>query len=552
MVAARLCAWIALLTSFAIQEPGPSGAIAGRVFDADTGAPLAGVQVGSRVSGWHVTGPDGRYLLPSLRPGPFAAWIRGRYIAVGPAAPKHVTVVAGQTRGGADFHVRLEGAISGLVLDDRGAALEGIRIVAVGREYGTAERYGELREFATGELRYYSAGFATTNAQGAFRIDRVQAGRPYRLLAFQPKLAQRARSSDPPRGVPAFRATYYPSAPTYDAGEVVRVSSLEHRENVEIRMTRTPSYCVSAATSLSTNWFPTISFALEEDEVHRVDGFSGRASFRTPQYFDETRQMRVCGVAPGRYLLAIGDGATPFNATATGVTGVTVVDRDVHVVAPGESPVYLNAEVGWADPADRARGGITIAASPDVETLGGERAFPSTFPVRLSRQPHYSLLIGLPPAFYVHDVRYNGTSILDRSLVADNSFTGTLSVIVARDAATLTTHVHGSDGQPSGGSWVFLLPAGAQTESQLAAAMVVGLTSEDGGVAIGGLRPGAYHVLALDVPPPSLIQLPSRRPRLEMWPETMQRLLRARTAAPRVDVGPGASVHTSVTPISLR
>jgi hypothetical protein len=99
---------------------------------------------------------------------------------------------------------------------------------------------------------------------------------------------------------------------------------------------------------------------------------------------------------------------------------------------------------------------------------------------------------------------------------------------------------------------VFLLPAGAQTESQLAAAMVVGLTSEDGGVAIGGLRPGAYHVLALDVPPPSLIQLPSRRPRLEMWPETMQRLLRARTAAPRVDVGPGASVHTSVTPISLR
>jgi hypothetical protein len=82
--------------------------------------------------------------------------------------------------------------------------------------------------------------------------------------------------------------------------------------------------------------------------------------------------------------------------------------------------------------------------------------------------------------------------------------------------------------------------------------MVVGLTGEDGMFVAPALRPGLYHVIATEVGPPALVNLPSRLPHLEKSPEVMLMLLRARASAPQVSVPPGMKVQTTVAPVVLK
>src|SRR5262245_6468611 len=68
------------------QEP-QTASISGRVIDADTGAPLEGVSVGSRDIGWSSTDADGIYSIQALKAGRYSIWIRGNYIASAEAPP---------------------------------------------------------------------------------------------------------------------------------------------------------------------------------------------------------------------------------------------------------------------------------------------------------------------------------------------------------------------------------------------------------------------------------------------------------------------------------
>ena len=99
VVAATLAATSLAAQSGALQIPGANtalGSVSGRVMDADSGAPLAGVEIGTRTLGWVTTDADGRYAIPGIRPGPVQVWIRGDRISSALAAPKTVTVTSGR------------------------------------------------------------------------------------------------------------------------------------------------------------------------------------------------------------------------------------------------------------------------------------------------------------------------------------------------------------------------------------------------------------------------------------------------------------------------
>jgi hypothetical protein len=260
----------------------------------------------------------------------------------------------------------------------------------------------------------------------------------------------------------------------------------------------------------------------------------------------------VCDLAPGLVSVRAADGNWPASSGASGAVDVTVGESDPGGVAVDALPaVIVPTEIAWADPTDRARGGIELATSPKAVGLSGQRAFPTSFPVQLAPWLRYSVEVGLPPPFYVREVTYDGASILAASLAPQRSL-GALRILVARDGGSLTTHVRAADGRPVANGWVLLLPAAARSESELAASMVLGLTGEDGMFVAPALRPGLYHVIATEVGPPALVNLPTRLPNLEKSPEVMSMLLRARASAPQVSVPPGMTVETTVGPRVLR
>jgi hypothetical protein len=541
--------------SGALQIPGANpalGSVSGRVMDADTGAPLAGVEIGTRSLGWVTTDSDGRYAIPAIRPGPVQVWIRGDRISNALAAPKTVTIAAGRTRENVDFHVRLDGSISGRVIDENGAPLLGMTVIAVGREHSSMDVLN-IPEYAHGELRYFAHGVASTDSQGAFRIGRVRAGLAYRVLAYRPKLRWRPFPQPQPRAMPA---TYFPAAADFENATPVVLRSLEHRQDVEIRMTSAPAYCLDATTTLE-GAPAKLSYLLEEADIYRI----GTRTATSLSFHGVTGvsgadgRLRVCDLAPGRYRLAASDSFATFDSASSGVIDVTVTDQDVGGVTVIARPaVSVSLEIQWANAADSARGGMTLRSSPSVRGFSGDWPFPSQthYPGFLERL-HYSLFIGLPPPLYVSDISYDGASILESSFAPSRTAAdSTLRITVGRDGGSLTTRVQRADGQPAGHGWVFLLSAAARTEQALATSMIVGLTGDDGVHVAAGLRPGTYQVLATDIAPPALIALPSGLPRVDKSPETLQLLLRARAVASPVDVRPGSSVELRVAPIVLK
>ncbi|MFO7676501.1 MAG: carboxypeptidase-like regulatory domain-containing protein [bacterium] len=173
---------LSLVTLAALAGPvlAGGGGLAGRVTDAVTGAPLAGVVVTARSEGGRAsqarTNERGAYLFDELRPGDYrvrAAGARGYEPAV---YPRRVTVRAGEVTRGIDFALfRVAnpdpGAISGQVTDENGRPLAHALVMAHGRYGRRAARADAGGEYVIRGLR-----------PGTYRV--VAAARGYLRAAY--------------------------------------------------------------------------------------------------------------------------------------------------------------------------------------------------------------------------------------------------------------------------------------------------------------------------------------------------------------------------------
>jgi hypothetical protein len=112
----------------------------------------------------------------------------------------------------------------------------------------------------------------------------------------------------------------------------------------------------------------------------------------------------------------------------------------------------------------------------------------------------------------------------------------TLRIVVAADGGLIRGKVADKDGNPMPDSWVTVVPAGAESEAMLAAAMESEQTDQNGAWSTKRLAPGKYYVVASAAP-------------FNLAPESMDRLWQLHTTAREVELGPGASVQVTVTPI---
>ena len=545
------------------QTPAPaqaqSATISGRVMDADTRAPLAGVEVGSRQLGWVTTDNDGRYVTRPVAAGRHEIGIRGYYIASS-FAPVAVVLQTGAPVSGVDFRVRTEGDVSGQVVDEAGRPMPRVTVMALSRSL-TRELVGfETQEFA-GVYSPRVEAHIGTDDQGRFHLTKVSAGRAIFILAYINRIFPQViaiNAADPASPAPVYAATYHPSASAIEQATGVLVHSYEHRTGIVITMRRSQAYCLSATLS-EAGATRTMQFTLQEDEVDRAGMQGGRVTY---DYISGTSgadgKIRLCGLPSGRYRLLASARLPSSNERVmrrsinmVGSASIEIVDRDVDgVTVDAKAYREVEGEVVLLD---------TTGARPvpftTVQTFPRELAFvrgrpgSSAFTLTLQSNVHYTLLVDTPPPqYYVRDITYTGgageRSLLSNPFeVADRDASPRLRITMGADAGRIRARVVAQDTKPVANAWVMLLPAFARTEAELATWAAIGVADELGTFQATGLRPGDYWVIATDDPPPSSVRQPQDTINLDKSPETLGALMKARGRGQRITIAPGGTAE---------
>ncbi len=531
----------------------PEGSISGVVTDIDTGAPIEGATVSTSSPGPGVsaaparttTNAHGDYTLRDIAAGTYrlmAMILPQSGVGGSPITSRSITLAPGQDLGAIDIKLPRYGRIAGKVLDENGEPVPDINVFGMSRGYSNIG------------LRYaLDTNTAKTDDKGEYTLTRVFPDEPIVIVAVSAQAgAGGARAvdavsrvpADPKQRRPITIPTYYPNTETPEGASVLSLRSGEERQGVDLRLGRSPSYCMEGVLSgpggpAEVNFTITrMGMSTVVAPISSVAGKTGRDG-----------RIRVCDVYPGDYELAVNDpvdrGQTP---SFYGVTTITVKDRDVeNVMVPVALPVTIRGEVSVegsqpTQPVDAKfrmnlmRQGQGGSARDDVD-----RAIPSEFSYSVLAMSDYSLLVYpmTAPGWYVKDVTYGGVGIMNRRWRPGNApADARLRILVAHDGGTISARVADKDGKPVAGAGVFLVPAAAGADNDLALKMSIGTTDQNGQFQRDSLPPGKYYVEAL--------MLPQDAEATEKSPELMARLRGGRDKAAEVELGPGASASVRV------
>ena len=527
-----------LAISCLAQSPAPpsTGTIRGLVLDAATGEPLPETDVEVYARGRSIeatTDAHGAFTLRDVPAG--KAQVRASLRSngsrgFGAFATRLVTLGAGQDVSGITFRIARHGEISGRVLDENKEPMTGITVFLVATEY----RRGVLRH------PYVSAG--TTNDRGEYRVRRVLPGRAYLLVAEKRRRNLDAISDAP--ADPKLRKkvpvpTFYPNAPSMDGAMAITLGPGESREGMDIRMLRAPSLCVEAALDSE------LRFEIEEMEPHNGSSGNGGFYYVTPNgVAGPDGKIRICELHAGQYQLIASATAAPYY----GSTVVTIGKEDVrNVKVPASAAAPLAGEVVWdgAPPEKPYAQKLTVDLNAPKrsarsfgsvsESRSAHAAIPGDFTIPFVLMDEYEVdVTGVPQGLYVKDILY-GTASVKYDVLHVGSAAGNmgLKIVLGQDGGNVSAKVTDKDGNPVGDQNVVIMPPGAGSESQFAAALVFGQTDQNGVYQSGTLPPGKYLMLATSLT-------------ADRTPETIRQLMGMRNRAKGIDLAAGARVQTTL------
>jgi hypothetical protein len=514
----------------------PTASVSGVIRDASTGAPMPDVVVSYR-SVQATTDAQGRYVLRNLPPeqvritavGP--SEVRG----FGPRVNRLVTLSPGQELTGIDLLIRGHGQISGKIVDQNKEPVPGVSVRLIAREY------------SLGTLRYVFAGGAQTNDLGEYVLNNVQSGRAY-LLQVQRgyfKLGPISESpANPKLRKPAVVPTYYPGTATLEGAQALILSPSERREGVDLRVLRTPSYCIEG-TLQSGSGPEALSFGIAENQPTSGASGNGATFFATPgTTTGPDGKIRICDLHPGDYTITVSsqaiDDMPPFFGTAT----VSIIDQDVSKLLVAAHPrVTIPGEIVWegTPPDPPVSSMLSVNTRPITrapfrgEFRGAKASIPGPFSLDNVFMDEYSLQItDVPAGVYIKDVTYGGHNVL-REPLRPGSAVGEagLRIVLARDGGSVSAKVADKDSKPIADAQVVVMPASVASEGALAAAMVSGQTDQNGTWSSALLPPGKYYVIATQFP-------------VDKTPECIGKLWRSRNNAEEVEIGPGRTVQVAL------
>ncbi len=259
-------------------------------------------------------------------------------------------------------------------------------------------------------------------------------------------------------------------------------------------------------------------------------------------------KFRICDLHSSQYQLTAirwaNGAATLYGTMLVTVAGEDI--RDVRVVAqPGDT---LAGQIVWSGPPpDKAIDSpIGVRLEPlNRPTLTGERldaksSIPGDFSFPSLLSDDYAVRVLNPPReLYVKDITYAGRSVMNEPMRPGSSIGNQeLRVVIARDGGYLAVSVKGEDDKPVPDVNIFVMPAGARSEPELASVMTFGQADQNGAFRSDALAPGKYYVVAADLPN-------------DTSPETIAALWRARIKAKEVEITSGTTAQVTVAPMTL-
>jgi hypothetical protein len=452
---------------------------------------------------------------------------------------KLVTLSAGLELTGVDFLIRGNAEISGKILDQNKEPVPGLSVRLIAREY------------SLGALRYVFASAAQTDDQGEYVMKRIEPGRAYLLLAQKAYHKLDPISESPANRKlrrPAVVPTWYPGTSLEGAQPLV-LNPGERREGVDIRVLRTPSYCIDGVVQ-SGGGPDALSFSIAERQP--TSGASGNGAMYMSSPGGVTGpdgKLRICDLHPGDYTITVHSLAPGPVPPFFGIAAVSIIDEDVDKIFVAARPrMTVPGEVVWegTPPDPPVPSTLSVYARPITRApfrgeAGSSRpSIPGQFSLDNLLMDEYAVQVnGVPAGAYIKDITYDVHSVLREPLRLGTAVGEvSLRIVLARDGGSISAKVADKDGNPVADAYVVVIPASSSSEAMLAAAMLSGQTDQTGAWSSAVLPPGKYHVIASQLP-------------VDKSPECIGKLQRSRNKAAEVEIGRGATVQVTLAPTRL-
>jgi len=524
----------AVLLALALQQQEQPGSIEGTIIAA--GEPQPGITV---VLGKQATRTDaaGKYSLRDVPPGRHTIRIGAPFRA--PTVPVYRTIaVAPGQSAVAGFEVTLHGSVSGRILDEFDEPVPGSEVVLLGREY------------AAGSARYYRRHATRTNDQGEYRVEFVRPGVPY-LVLLRPveAAATKARSdapADPRLRRPTTVPTFFPAATDYAGATPIVLRPGEHREAVDIRPQRAPSYCIEAQLTGSDLTFQ-IHPAQLPFGLGPTGGVTGMPLNTKP---GADGKVRICELPPADYRLTAleGDLNEPLSLASA---SVSVRDCDATNITLQPVPRFsIPIELTWAGapPEKPVDAKLRVSLQSMTRSFGRFPGMQNSVNVPANLEIENVLLddylhrvAGLAGRLYVKEILYGNENIAFAPFRPGTQNTGAaLRAVIGHDGAHIKARIRSRDGKPVPGATVVTMPSVFASEAELASALQAGSADQNGNYeSTRALAPGKYYVLALSPPIAEPLQA-----------DQINRLVNLRNQALEVTLAPNATVDMNLEPNS--
>jgi hypothetical protein len=517
-----------------------AGVISGRVTDAQSGAPIPGVEIsvsccagsgGTRST----TGLDGGYQVRLTSPGEYVVTAKApgyvhtsfgqasltSIVAVDDIPAIWVRVRGDQVTSDVDIRLQRSAAVNGRVFGDTGEALADIEVELLREIY----RPGGVAPVpvAFGTIERVVAEKTMSGARfGTYRISGLPPGR-YFVRAYA------TESVRPKRGASvAYAPTFFPKATRLADAQPIVLRAGEELSNLDFTLLTAKTNVVSGRLLGQKGGSPG------DTSVELVPVDAGSEANRPRADVAPDGRFQIRGVVPGNYVLVVAD--TTGGGRWVGVRRALAVMADTRKLeiapAPGArvegrfvqddgGPLQLDPRgihvaldySGFSD--DPALRGLSIetpvAADGTfaIEGPAGRAVFRTSRP----SGPHFP-----PPAVVIKTIGMDGTDVTDTPLDLAPGARARVEIVAASRAAAIAGTVRDDRQQPAAYALVVVLP---NDRLRLRASRLIRVAFAD--------RVGRYEIAALAPADYRVVSVPSLPRDAWMDPVVLERLWPAAT-----------------------
>jgi hypothetical protein len=429
---------------------------------------------------------DGKFVVPNLEEGAYRVTISlngyvrqdyGQRVFPGQGIP--LTLSRGEVLKDLVVNLTQTGAVNGRIIDNNGQPAANVPVQLLRASYNSSAQ----RTFTT-------AGRATTNDRGEYRIFWIAPGRYYVAAGTSPGDGSASTQLD------NYVFTFYPG--TQDVSRASMLDVKSGSESVlDLVVPKQQHYRIRGRIIDALSQAPNL---LGLSLAVSTQGGSSAAFTYSQAYNPATGLFEIRDLMPATYVLQVNTG------TATARVPVTVTNADIEnlsIVVSTGTPVagqarIENAATAAIPPETRV---ALRPVVPEIANFVGfapnatPNAVDGTFRLERVLRGEYRVVVQPPNDHYVKAVLLDRSDVLNRTIeigAADNT-ARLLDVVLSPNVAQIDGVVSDDRLQPMSGVQVVLVPDRNRERSELFKAVT---SDQSGKFILRGIAPGDYRLFA--------------------------------------------------------